>query len=96
MRRIFAHTHAGDSTIPITSLASIMYILESVISTKEANYIISDIKDVYLGTPMSEYKYMHILLLIILYMIIHKYNFLTITHNIFLIVEIQKEMYSLP
>jgi len=53
-------------------MAKIM--LNSTISTKNARYMMANIKDFYLNTPMEQYKYMAIPLADLPETIIEQYN----------------------
>jgi hypothetical protein len=55
-----------------------------------------DIKNFYLGTPMSCYEYMRLPLNIIPHEIIEAYNLLPLVHNRHVYIEIQQGMYGLP
>ena len=50
----------GNLSTPTAGIATVKIHLNSTISTPGARYSTIDIKDFYLGTPMSEYKYMRI------------------------------------
>ena len=55
-----------------------------------------DVKNFYLGTPMSRYEYIKIPISIIPEEIIAEYNLRSIAHNGFVYWEIRKGMYGLP
>ena len=69
---------------------------KSVISTKGARYMTTDVKGFYLNTPMENYKYIPILLANITQVTIEKYNLKVIARNGKVLVEIRKGMYGLP
>ena len=52
--------YPGDCGTPTANMLTVKLLLNSVISTKGANFMSIDIKDFYLNTPMSRYKYMRL------------------------------------
>ena len=58
--------------------------------------MIADIKCNYLETTMNPYKYMRILVDVILKKIMHQYNLAPLNANNFVSVEISNGMYGLP
>ena len=86
----------GDLATPTAGLTTVKLHLNSTISTPNARYCTIDIKDFYLGTPMTEYEYMRIPISLIPEVIIRQYNLLPLVHNGFVIVEVRKGMYGLP
>ena len=50
----------GNVTTPTTELQTVNLHLNSVISDVNTKYMIIDIKDYYLGTPMNRHEYMEI------------------------------------
>jgi hypothetical protein len=72
-------------------------LLNSVISTKEANCVMLDLKDFYLNTPMKRYKYMHLKIADIPKEIIQEYKLHElVTKDQYIHCEICKGMYGLP
>jgi hypothetical protein len=55
-----------------------------------------DIKNFYLGTPMSRYEYMRLPINIFPQEIIQAYNLMPLVHNGHVYIEIQWGMYGLP
>ena len=53
-------TYAGDTATQCTSLTTAKKILNSTISTPGARFGCIDIKNMYYGTPMNNFKYMKI------------------------------------
>ncbi len=49
--------YSGDCRIPTADLLTVILLLNSIISTPYAKFMCIDIKDFYLCTPMSWYKY---------------------------------------
>jgi hypothetical protein len=84
----------GTPTADMT-LAKIL--LNSVISTKEAQCVTLDIKDFYLNTPMKRYEYMRLKLSDIPEKIIEEYKLYEIvTDNGYVHCKIRKGVYGLP
>jgi len=50
--------YPGDAGTPTTDLLTVKILLNSTISTPNANFMTMDIKDFYLNTPMARYEYM--------------------------------------
>ncbi|KAL7477007.1 hypothetical protein ACHAW6_002827 [Cyclotella cf. meneghiniana] len=68
----------------------------SVISTKNSQYITADLKLSYLTAPMDRHKYMHMPLKIIPEHIIEQYNLCEKAKNGYVYMEIRRAMYGLP
>ncbi len=49
--------YPGDCGTPTANLLTIKLLLNSVISTPSAKFMMLDLKDFYLMTPMKSYKY---------------------------------------
>ena len=82
---------------PTEDMTLIKILLNSIISTKDARCVTSDIKDFYLNTPMKRYKYMHLKLADIPEEIIEEYKLHEIvTDDSYVYCKIRKGMYSLP
>jgi hypothetical protein len=45
---------------PTADMTLVMILLNSIISTKDAQCVTLDLKDFYLNTPMKRYEYMHL------------------------------------
>jgi hypothetical protein len=52
--------YPGNAGTPTTDLLTVKLLLNSIILTKEAHFMTTDIKDFYLCTPMTGYKYMQL------------------------------------
>ena len=52
--------YLGPVSTKTSDLTTVKCLLNSVISTPNAKFCTSDIKDFYLNTPMTEYEYMRI------------------------------------
>ncbi len=49
--------YPGDAVKPTADLLTVKLLINSTISTPNAKYMTMDIKDFYLNTPMTHYKY---------------------------------------
>ena len=52
--------YPDDCGTPTAGIITVKLLLNSVISTKGANFMTIDIKDIYFNTPMKRYKYMRL------------------------------------
>ena len=71
-------------------------LINSALSTLNAKYFTTDVKDFYLGTPMARYEYMRIPIVMLPEGIIEQYNLRPLFHNGYVYVEIRRGMYGLP
>ena len=71
-------------------------ILSSDLKRVCLRYVCSDLKVFYLGTPMSRYEYMQILIWPLPKEIMDKYDFHALVRNRYVLCEIRRGMYSLP
>jgi len=85
-----------DVSTKTADLTTAKLLFNSVLSTPTAKFMTLDLKDFYLGTPMTRYEYMRIPLSMIPADIIAQYNLETIAHNRHVYVEIRRGMYGLP
>ena len=88
--------YSGDKSTPTADLQTIKTLLNSTISTPNATFFTSDIKDFYLNTPLSTFEYIRLQINIIPDEIITQYNLLPLFVNESVYIEIRKGMYSLP
>jgi hypothetical protein len=86
----------GDVSTPTADPTTAKLVINQTLSTPHDKYMCGDIKDFYLGTPMSRYEYMQLPLNIIPQEIIEAYNLLPLVHNERVYIEIQPGMYGLP
>ncbi len=88
----------GDVSTKTANVVTMKLLFNSVISTLGERCMIGNLKDFYLGTPMSltDYAYMHIPVSAIPNSIMELYKLHDLVHNGHIYVEIQKGMYSLP
>jgi hypothetical protein len=86
-----------DVGTPTAAMTLVKILLNSVISTKDAQCVTLDIKDFYLNTLIKRYKYMHLKLADIPEEIIEEYKLREIvTDNSYVYCKIRKGMYGLP
>jgi hypothetical protein len=83
----------ATSTVDITTFKKM---INSTLSTKEAEMMMMDIKNYYLGTPFPRYEYMHMLLSRFPDRIINKYNLRELAVVGWVYMEIRKRMCGLP
>jgi hypothetical protein len=88
--------YAGDVTTKTAEMATAKILFNSVISTPGARFMTLDIKDFFLGTPMSAYEYMKVPIDVIPDEIMVEYNLQSLVYKGHVYVEIQKGMYGLP
>ncbi len=88
--------YPGNASTPTTNLLTIKILINSIISTPGAKFMTMDIKDFYLNTPMTRYKYMRLRIADIPEDVIKHYNLRDkATPNSYIYCEIQKGMYGL-
>ncbi|KAI2497591.1 Reverse transcriptase (RNA-dependent DNA polymerase) [Fragilaria crotonensis] len=85
-----------DVSTKTADLTTAKLLFNSVLSTPNAKFMATDLKDFYLGTPMERYEYMRIPIGLIPDVIIELYNLLPLVHNGHVFVEIRRGMYGLP
>jgi hypothetical protein len=86
-----------DTGTPTANLLTIKLLINSVISTPRARFFTMDIKNFYLCTPMTRYKYMQLKLSNMLDNVIAHYHLLGIaTPNRNIYCKIHQGMYGLP
>jgi hypothetical protein len=86
-----------DAGMPTTDLLTVKILINSIISTHGARFFMMDIKNFYLNTPMSKYKYMRMKLANMPDDVIEQYKL----HDVaapdgYVHCEIQKGLYGLP
>ena len=85
-----------DVSTKTADLTTAKLLFNSVLSMPDEKFLTADLKDFYLGTPMSQYEYMRIPIWILPDDIINQYNLKPLFHNGFVYVEIRRGMYGLP
>jgi hypothetical protein len=89
--------YPGDVSTPTADLTLVKMHINSVVSTRGAQYMSLDVKNFYLNTPMVRYEYVRIKIDDILNKIIAEYNLCNkVSNDGHIYLEIQKEMYGLP
>ena len=78
----------GVST-PTADTTTTKIVINSTISTPKAKYLVGDINNFYLGTPMTRYEYMRLSITIIPQEIIKQYNLLTLVRNGYVYIKIK-------
>jgi hypothetical protein len=81
-------TYDGDVSMKTTDLTTVETLLNSVISMPNACFMVGDLKDFYVNTPMTEYEYMCIPVSVIPESIMHEYNLADFIHHNHVYVEI--------
>jgi hypothetical protein len=89
--------YPGNCRTPTANLLTVKLLLNSVISTPNANFMILDLEDFYLMMPMKRYKYSRIKLELFFQDIINMYNLTSkVDHNGNVNCKVRQEMYGLP
>lgn len=88
--------YAFDVSTNTADLNTAKLLFNSVLSIPNAKFMATDLKDFYLGTPMTCYQYMHIPISMLPNAIIEQYNLMPLVHNGHVFVEIRRGMYGLP
>jgi hypothetical protein len=87
--------YSRDVAASTTDITTFKFLINSILSTKDAEMMIMDIKNYYLGTPLPRYEYMRMLLSRFTEDIVNKYNFKALAVNGWVNIEIRKGMYGL-
>jgi hypothetical protein len=88
--------YSGDVSTPTVDLTTAKLLINSVISTPKAQFLVADVKDFYLNTNMDIFEYMQIPFNLIPDEIAIQYNLKSLVHNGLVYIEIRKGMYGLP
>jgi hypothetical protein len=88
--------YPGDKSTRIAGLTTAKILINSVISTPSANFLVIDINNFYLNTPLGRFKYMVISLASLPQETIEKYDLNELAQDGKVYIEIQKGMYGLP
>ena len=88
--------YPDELTTRTADLITTKILWNSVISTPGAKYMCIDIKNFYLGTPLTRYEYMKMPLTIFPQHIIDQYQLNENAYNGFVYLEIRKAIYGLP
>jgi hypothetical protein len=88
--------YPGDKSTRTAGLTTAKILINGVISTLGANFLVIDITNFYLNTPLGRFEYMVINLSSLPQETIDKYNWIELAQDGKLLIEIQKGLYGLP
>jgi hypothetical protein len=88
--------YPGDKSTRTAGLTTAKILINSVISTPSAKFLVIDIKNFYLNTPLGRFEYMVINLASFPQETIKKYGLNELAQDGKVYIEIQKGMYGLP
>jgi hypothetical protein len=88
--------YPGDKSTQTAGLTTAKILINSVISTLGAKFLVIDINIFYLNTPLERFEYMVINLSSLSQETIEKHNLLNLSQDGKVYIEIQKGMYGLP
>jgi hypothetical protein len=88
--------YPGNNSTRTASLTTAKILINSVISTLGAKFLVIDIKKIYLNTPLRRFEYMVINLSSLPQETIDKYDLIELARDGKVYIEIQKGMYGLP
>jgi hypothetical protein len=88
--------YPGEKSTRTAGLTTAKILINSVISTLGAKFLVIDIKKIYLNTPLGRFEYMFINLSSLPQETIDKYNLMELAQDVKVYIEIQKGMYGLP
>jgi hypothetical protein len=88
--------YPGDKSTRTAGLTTAKILINSVISTLGAKFLVIDIKKIYLNTPLGLFEYMVINLSSLPQETIDKYDLIELAQDGKVYIEIQKGMYGLP
>ena len=89
--------YPDDCGAPTADMLLVKLLLNSVISTRGANFMTADIKNFYLNTPLTRYEYIRLKLSDIPEEVIQEYKLReNATADETVYIEIRKGMYGLP
>jgi hypothetical protein len=88
--------YPGDKSTQTAGLTTAKILINSIISTPGAKFLVIDITKNYLNTPVGRFEYMVINLSSLPQETIEKYDLNELAHGGKVYIEIQKGMYGLP
>jgi hypothetical protein len=88
--------YPGDKSTRTVGLTTAKMLFNSTISTPGAKFLVIDIKDFYLNTPLECYDYMVIMMASLPQEVIDEYDLDDLSVDGKVYIEIQKVMYVLP
>jgi hypothetical protein len=87
--------YSGEVATSTADITTFKILINSTLSTEQAEMMMMDIKNYYLGTPLPRYEYMRLPLAIIPDEVIQKYNLTDKAVDGWVYLEIRKGMYGL-
>jgi hypothetical protein len=87
--------YSGDAATSTADITTFKILINIILSTEDAEMMMMDIKNYYLGTPLPTYEYMRLPISILPLDIIEKYKLTLLAVNGWVYLEICKGMYSL-
>jgi hypothetical protein len=87
--------YSGDVATSTADITTFKILINSTLSTENADMMMMDIKDYYLETPLSRFEYMKMLLSRFPEDIVQKYNLNALAVDGWVYIEIRKGMYGL-
>jgi hypothetical protein len=87
--------YSGEVATSTADITTFKILINSTLSTDQAEMMMMDIKNYYLGTPLPRYEYMRLPMEIIPDEIIKKYNLTANVVDGWVYLEIRKGMYGL-
>jgi hypothetical protein len=88
--------YPGDKSTRTAGLTTAKILINSVISTQGSKFLVIEIKNFYLNTPLGRFEYMVINLASLTQETIEKYDLHKLAQDRKVYIEIQKGMYGLP
>jgi hypothetical protein len=88
-------TVSGDVATSTADITSFKILINSTLFTADAEIIIMDIKNYYVGTPLTRFEHMKMLLSRFPEEIVNKYNLNALAVDGWVYIEIRKAMYGL-
>jgi hypothetical protein len=88
--------YPGDKSTRTAGLTTAKVLINSIVSTLGAKFLVIDINNIYLNTPLAQFKYMVINLSSLPQETIDKYDLIELSQDGKVYIEIQKGMYGLP
>jgi hypothetical protein len=87
--------NSGDVETSTADITTFNILINITLSTKDAEMMMMEIKNYYMGKPFPQYEYMHMLLSIFPEEIVSKYNLKALAIDGWVHIEIRKGMYGL-
>jgi hypothetical protein len=82
--------HTGDVATSMADITALKILTNSTLCIKDATMMMMDIKNYYIGTPLTQFKYMKMLLSRFPKEIVHKYNLNALAVSGWVYIEIRK------